>query len=199
MDKSEVDALLTSHGQQHLLRYADSLSESELSELFAELRELDLNKVTKCWSEAQSKLTESSELKDEHLEPLDRSIVGSRTRDKASVPRWEAVGKKSIFRFSCYCVLRYAGLNKIGGNEVAVLLLAGGQGTRLGVNYPKGMYNVGLPSGKTLYQIQAERLLKLEQLASKKCGKSCTIPWSVEQWMGPGGGVGENMWGGASC
>lgn len=97
MDKSEVDALLTSHGQQHLLRYADSLSESELSELYAELRELDLNKVSKCWSEAQSKLSESSELKDEHLEPLDRSIVGSRTRDKASVPRWEAVGKKSFF------------------------------------------------------------------------------------------------------
>lgn len=96
MDRSEIEAKLTSHGQQHLLRYADSLGESELAELYSELAELDLNKVSKCWSKAQEKLTESSELKDEHLEPLDRSIVGSTTRNKASVPRWEAIGKRSL-------------------------------------------------------------------------------------------------------
>lgn len=99
MDKSQLASSLTAHGQDHLLRFTDGLKEDELTELYTELSELDLNKVSKCWDAAQKTLSEASEKKDEHLEPLDRSIVGSTTRDKSSVPRWEALGQREKIIF----------------------------------------------------------------------------------------------------
>jgi UDP-N-acetylglucosamine/UDP-N-acetylgalactosamine diphosphorylase len=64
------------------------------------------------------------------------------------------------------------GTEALGRSEVGALVLAGGQGTRLGFSGPKGMYSINLPSKCTLFQMIAERLLALRKIAAKNSGSS---------------------------
>lgn len=74
----------------------------------------------------------------------------------------------------------HLGLEAISQGKVGVILMAGGQGTRLGSSMPKGCYNIGLPSNKSLFQIQAEKLIKVQQLANEKFGTTdARVQWYV--------------------
>ena len=46
----------------------------------------------------------------------------------------------------------------LAAGQVGVVLVAGGQGTRLGFDQPKGMFPIGPVSNRTLFQIFADRL-----------------------------------------
>lgn len=69
---------------------------------------------------------------------------------------------------------RAQGLKSVADGHVGVLLMAGGQGTRLGSSAPKGCYDISLPSHKSLFQLQAERIQGLQQLAG-----GATVPWYI--------------------
>src|SRR5262249_19934438 len=57
--------------------------------------------------------------------------------------------------------LRELGEGALRRGEVAVLLVAGGQGSRLGFDHPKGMFAISPVKDKTLFQIHAEKVLAL--------------------------------------
>jgi UDP-N-acetylglucosamine/UDP-N-acetylgalactosamine diphosphorylase len=62
---------------------------------------------------------------------------------------------------------RRRGENALKKGEVAVILVAGGQGSRLGFEHPKGMFPIGPVSNKTLFQLHAEKVLA----TSRRYGK----------------------------
>ncbi len=68
---------------------------------------------------------------------------------------------------------RRAGELALARGEVAALVVAGGQGSRLGFDKPKGMYKVGPVSGATLFRVHAEKVLAL----SRRYGKP--VPFLV--------------------
>ncbi|KAF5903133.1 UDP-N-acetylhexosamine pyrophosphorylase-like protein 1, partial [Clarias magur] len=162
----DVKVRLESAGQSHVLRFWSELSAEERSAFLAELRALEpaeLQRHCRSAAEAAGRAAGEEERLRGRMEPVEPEFIGGvRRSDPVSLREWQEEG-----------------FSQIGQNKVAVLLLAGGQGTRLGVAYPKGMYDVGLPSGKTLYQIQAERIRKVQDLASAKSGSKCTVPWYI--------------------
>lgn len=84
---------LAQHGQEHLLRFLPELSEEERRQLFADISDVDLGKLRRCFERAQAAVETGQEVKDELLEPLDESICGSTARDVDSVRTWEKRGE----------------------------------------------------------------------------------------------------------
>ncbi|XP_074596642.1 UDP-N-acetylglucosamine pyrophosphorylase mmy [Brevipalpus obovatus] len=163
--ENDVDKLrqqLKSYNQEHLLQFWNLLTDDQKVTLYNDLKTIDFDEVCSTFQESAYSTKEGS-INDDLLEPLSGAIHSG-------------VKLCSEDQLEAY---RTTGLKEISENHVAALLMAGGQGTRLGVDYPKGMYNVGLPSGKTLFQLQGERIRRLQRLATEKFGKECHITWYI--------------------
>lgn len=154
---------LEKYNQEQLLIFWNELNDDERKLLCDDIDELNLEEVNLFFERATASLEENDAKLDDRLKPVPESQYMSISRtDKTLLRQYEEKG-----------------LQQIAESRVGVLLMAGGQGTRLGFAHPKGMYNVGLPSGKTLFRIQGERILTLQRLAHKFTGKQGYITWYI--------------------
>ena len=138
-------------GQQQVLRFWNELDVAEQVQLAEQLSSIDFKQINSMFSQANVKKNG-----DYSVEPIGEEMIGKSDGPKEEVESWRDVG-----------------LAALGRSEVGVILLAGGQGTRLGSDKPKALFDVGLPSKKTLLELQAERIRKLEELSEGK------ISWYV--------------------
>ncbi|KOB71416.1 UDP-N-acetylglucosamine pyrophosphorylase [Operophtera brumata] len=163
---------LSAHGQEHLIKYWPEINDNEREQLAGEIGKLDLAEVNEIFRRANETSQVISEKLDDDLKPIPQT-------------HYESVPGLSNEKIEEY---ESIGLREISHGKVGVLLLAGGQATRLGFRHPKGMYDVGLPSRKTLFQIQAERIVRVQQMAAEKFGKEGKVTWYImtsEHTKGP--------------
>lgn len=161
----ELKTKYTNAKQNHVFTFFDELDGQEKAALYQQLTEFNPDYINEITDRALNPPKTQSEEK-QTVEPLPESATAS-VLDSApeALSKWYS-----------------SGLDLVAANKVAALLLAGGQGTRLGSSAPKGCYDIGLPSHKSLFQIQAERIRKVQRLAEKQAGAavgSVIVPWYV--------------------
>ncbi|ORY72398.1 nucleotide-diphospho-sugar transferase [Leucosporidium creatinivorum] len=156
---TEVAALRATYeaaGQGHVFTFFDSLSTAEQTSLYAQLLTIDPSRVNAIYETAINASTTELSAEEGKISPPPTERVGTVIGQDSLAREWNAVG-----------------LEAIKAGKVAVLLMAGGQGTRLGSSAPKGCYDIGLPSGKSLFQLQAERIRRLQTVGGG------VVPWYI--------------------
>ncbi|KAF8060101.1 GLCNAC1PUT2 [Scenedesmus sp. PABB004] len=199
----QLRATCAAAGQEHILNDWHDLTPEQQRQLAAEVQGLDFAFIDRA---LKASLAAADAAAQHAPSPVD-DVITLESVDAAQRAAWQRLG-----------------LRLIREGRVGVLLLAGGQGTRLGSSLPKvraavrrarrppgrgrgarpalrwprsrrarharaaggrqGCYDIGLPSGKSLFALQAERLLALQRLAAAEAGggggsDGVAIPWYI--------------------
>ena len=150
----EIIRLFHEAGQGHVFRWWKDLDEARRNRLLGQLRAIDLKRVTLLADAVKAKC-------------LNPPLKGKPQRPGCI--RLPHTPKEVLERESA----KHTGESLLRTGRVAVVTVAGGQGTRLGFNAPKGMYPIGPVSGKSLFQIHAERILAARRQYDN------AIPWYI--------------------
>ncbi|MCI0457867.1 MAG: UDPGP type 1 family protein [Gemmataceae bacterium] len=129
---NDLRLYLRQFGQDHVLTWWDQLTDPEQSALLDQLRALDLEQLGRLYAARDESFA---------LPAPERIAPVPITRLDEGDPRVRGLGEEALRR-----------------GEVAALVVAGGQGSRLGFEHPKGMFAISPVRNKTLFQIHAEKV-----------------------------------------
>lgn len=144
-----ASALLQEIGQPQLLEFSDDLAPDELEQLLDQIDQIDLRSAS---------VLVASALKGEIATPALEKIEPA-----TFVPR-DPPNKDEMIRI---------GSALLEEGKVAAFTVAGGQGTRLGWNGPKGTFPATPLTGKPLFRLFAE------QLVARRNKTGSSIPWYI--------------------
>lgn len=123
---------LAAHGQEHVLRFAADLDSEAAARLLDQVEQLDLEWLRRVLA------TEETTVDPGAIRPCQDVVrLGHPDEERALA----------------------AGREALAAGKVAVLLVAGGSGSRLGFDGPKGAFPIGPVSGRTLFQVHVEQVL----------------------------------------
>ena len=134
MNRSQAEKLLKSLSQEHVLAYWSRLSKKEQAALLQQIESIDPDDVKRC----RSALAKGGDA-------IDSS--------KGKAPKVATLKGAALKRAVA------AGEKELSSGRVAVLLVAGGQGSRLGYDGPKGCYSIGPVTGASLFHFHARKVL----------------------------------------
>ena len=152
-NEQDLRSLAGQYGQDHIWRWWGELTEGQRARLLADVARIDFEQLQRLVRE----YVESPPAKfGGHLEPA--GILSAPASDEA----WRKEARA-----------RDEGEKLLRKGKVAAMVVAGGQGTRLGFDGPKGTFPITPIRGKSLFQLHAERI----RAAAQRYGKP--IPWCV--------------------
>lgn len=125
---------LEKYGQTHVLKYYKELSEAQQEELLTQIDATDMGILSACQNREG---------------PAQRGVI----TPLAAMQLDEIEENREAFTA--------AGLKAIREGKVGAVLLAGGMGTRLGSDNPKGMYNVGLTRDLYIFECLVNNLMEV--------------------------------------
>ena len=148
MNYEDLKVLVEKYGQGHILKSYERLNDADKEKLLQQVARIDFDKMKDLYNLSQTKV----EMADAVIEPM--AYTDSAKLSAEELAEIIALGEAAI---------------KSG--KLAVVTMAGGQGTRLGHDGPKGTYDWGLDSHKSLFEIEGD-ILKAAKEKYDVCG-----PW----------------------